>query len=426
MARSTSRDPSPPGLLDETLAGTRGVEALRRLAVDPLDHGVRELLTKQVPDWDGSSLRLVRTKYKPGRKLSAYYELSRRGVDAQPVAVIWTNGSAEVLVSPHDPAMPQLAGLHDPAHLTDVLEAMRQRPTDTFTDPRIHTVRYRPGQRHVLWVSQPGHRAVYIKMDRDDSGVRSVPIAAALRDRVADRCPGAGLVEPLGFSANDRAAVWRSAAGAPLWQRFETSRVRLLGRAVRTLHDIPPDDVPSTSAGAGSRDARDEIAATLRAGQHIETLLPTVGSDYRALVDELTAALDLIPTEAPAFNHGDLKADNVLTLGDSAGSGGHPQIRLLDLDRSGPADPALDLGKFVADLRWWSGADEGRVLALVSAFRDGYGECDPARWERAELLASLFQLKLAARRCAVHDPNWEIDVRARVAAAVPVLVREGS
>ena len=41
------------------------------MALDPLGHGVRGLLADQVPDWDGEDLRLIRTKYKPSRKLTA-------------------------------------------------------------------------------------------------------------------------------------------------------------------------------------------------------------------------------------------------------------------------------------------------------------------------------------------------------------------
>jgi aminoglycoside phosphotransferase (APT) family kinase protein len=108
--------------------------------------------------------------------------------------------------------------------------------------------------------------------------------------------------------------------------------------------------------------------------------------------------------------HGDLKSDNVLAH--------EGTVRLLDLDRSGPAEPALDLAKLVADLHWW--VDDATADTLVAAFRDGYGPTDSARWERADLLARLFRLKLTARRCAVHDPAWESEVRHRVDTAAPV------
>ena len=47
-------------------------------------------------------------------------------------------------------------------------------------------------------------------------------------------------------------------------------------------------------------------------------------------------------------------------------------MRILDLDRVCLGDPALDLGKFLADLRWWSGDDQ-RAGQLTEAFRAGYG-----------------------------------------------------
>jgi hypothetical protein len=409
MDRSQIRDSSPESL-DTTLAGTLGVEALRRLAADPLQHDVRELIADLAPEWDGSTPRLIRTKYKPSRKFTAHYVLTP-GDPARQVAVIWTNESVSVLVSPDDPAMPQLAGLHDRGHLTDLIGF----------DGRIDTVRYRPGQRHVLRVTSadgPGPEGtVYVKIDRDDSGARSIPVAQTLGARVAEQCPGAHLAEPIGWSAADRAGIWQGSPGEPLWQRFAGSPTdaagltHLVGRALHVLHETPLDVLPAQDDAA--RDSVAEIASTVRAGEHLAALLPDVAADFLSIVKDVADDLGRVPTEAPTFAHGDAKSDNVLALGD--------EVRLLDLDRCGPADPALDLAKFVADLRWWTGSDEDRANVLIDGFRSGYGESDPARWERASHLARLFQLKLAARRCAVHDPEWETHVRARVSAAAPVL-----
>ena len=406
MNRKAYREFSTPELLDETLAGIHGVEALRDMALDPLRHGVRDLLAEQAPWWDGSTPRLIRTKYKPSRKLSAYYELSP-GDPPRHAAVAWTNDSVQVLVSPDDPAMPQLAGLHDDAHRADLLG---------FAG-RVETIRYRPGQRHVLRVSAPD-RAVYVKIDKDDSGARAVPVAQALASRMAAECPGAGLAEPIGYSAVDHAGLWRSSPGEPLWQRLgdpaSAERLtHLLGRAVRVLHDTPADFLPPSADKA--HDVQAEVAATVRAGEHIGTLVPQLGSDFLTIVEAVIEGLAHVPTEAPTFTHGDLKSDNVLAF--------DGQVRLLDLDRCGPADPALDLAKFAADLHWWCAPDSERARALAESFRAGYGECDPARWDRAALLTRLFDLKLTARRCAVHYPAWDSHVRARVAAAAPVLAR---
>lgn len=406
MNPSIIGDASPTELPRETLTGSRGVGPLRDMALNPLRHGVRGLLTDLVPDWDGSLHRLIRTKYKPARKLTAYYQLTPDD-EASHVAVTWTNESVRALVSPDDPDMPGLAALHDRDHLTDLLG---------FAG-RIDTIRYRPGQRHVLRVSSPD-RVAYIKTDRDDSGARAVPVVQALTERVTSLCPGAHLAEPIGYSAADRAGLWEGAPGEPLWRRFaggapEARLTHLVGRALRVLHETPLGDLPAH--GRPARDTSMEIASTIRAGEHIAALLPEVGAEFLAIAHGVADDLARVPTEAPTFTHGDVKSDNVLAFG--------KEVRILDLDRCGPADPALDLAKFVADLRWWCGPDRNCAGGLIDAFLSGYGDADPARWERTVHLTRLFQLKLAARRCSVHDPAWETRVRARVSAAAPVLAR---
>ena len=45
---------------------------------------------------------------------------------------------------------------------------------------------------------------------------------------------------------------------------------------------------------------------------------------------------------------------------------------LLDLDRTGLAEPAMDLGKFLADLRWW-GTTTGLTFGLIRASSGGTG-----------------------------------------------------
>jgi hypothetical protein len=77
------------------------------------------------------------------------------------------------------------------------------------------------------------------------------------------------------------------------------------------------------------------------------------------------------------------------------------------------AEPALDLGKFLADLAWWV-PDDAQRGRLEEAFRAGYGPCDLVRWRRAALWAVLFRLKNAARRCPVHGVDWESHVARRI------------
>ena len=88
---------------------------------------------------------------------------------------------------------------------------------------RIEAVRYRPGQRHVLRVSAATDRdnpAAYLKIDRDNHGARAVRFAQAVGPLLRERSPRARLVAPLGYVAEDQAAIWRGMAGTAMSQEI--------------------------------------------------------------------------------------------------------------------------------------------------------------------------------------------------------------
>ncbi len=432
--------------LDETLYGALGQSAIREMVERPLRYGVADLLESCLPLGQPVDVRLLRAKFKPGRKLTAYYELSF-GDDhlaKRHAAVSWSvavpsrgsaapgedpattasrppfsrlgassdDGRLRLLISPADPSMPQLSRLTDPAHLDALRDVMTGDLPGSAGLVTLTTVRYRPGQRHVLHVGSRGARQdVYVKTDRDCSGAAAVAVAEVFRVALQRGCPQARVAEPLGYSVEDSAALWRNAPGRPLRSllRLRTSQrqraVYVLGRALRVMHATPAGaGAPPRSTGAGGHDGEAEAAAWLRTGEHISALSADVGRRYAALVADAVDALDRLPKEGATLTHGDLKSDNLLADGD--------RLRILDLDRVGWADPALDLGKFVADLHWWcAGSDADK---LSSAFRAGYGATSPSRWARADVLAALFRLKFAARRVGVQDVDWSREVHRQV------------
>jgi aminoglycoside phosphotransferase (APT) family kinase protein len=191
--------------------------------------------------------------------------------------------------------------------------------------------------------------------------------------------------------------------------------VSLLGQALRVLHDSSAVEQSGVLAQLPAHSFAAEAVSVLRAGELIRALLPSVGRAYDALVAAVVDRLERQTGAPMTFLHGDLKADNLLVDGD--------RVRILDLDRSCVGDPALDLGKFLADLAWWRGGPAlgAEADALAAAFRDGYGPGAGDRWARAGVLAALYQLKFAARRCAVHDEQWAARVTAQVTAASATL-----
>src|SRR5688500_8313244 len=143
-------------------------------------------------------LSLLRTKYKPGRKLSAYYVLTSVDGSAEDrhAAVTWTvtpTGTRTALwLSPEDDDMPQLQRLTDARHVAALAAALDGHPLPAPQGGRMRTVRYRPGQRHVL-VTDRGWdtRRVYVKTDRDRSGANAVEMAGVVQEAFDHHLPAA-------------------------------------------------------------------------------------------------------------------------------------------------------------------------------------------------------------------------------------------
>ena len=437
--------------LAEVLDGGLGADGVGDLVHHPMQHGLASLLNQCLPGREQlTTTTLLRTKFKPGRKLTAYYRL-QVGAEVRPIALSWfaelpadSVGSAELqdrgasrqlvapfahlsartegglialLIAPIDPQMPQLMRLSDHSYVTGLLATLHADSALRSEARRTQAVRYRPGQRHVLRVSAgagPDQQAAYLKIDRDDHGARAVRFARAVGPLLAERSPGARLVEPLGYGAEDQVAVWRGLAGTAMSEEIrDPSRAsRLLasiGEAVRVLHDIgeqTADNALTADQRSAPHSARSELPSVLGAGQYLSVLLPEVAVRYRVLAMEVLERLEDLPSEDPRLGHGDLKCDNILVA--------ENRVHLLDLDRTGLAEPAMDLGKFLADLAWWGHRHGVDVAGPVRDFLEAYGPCDPARLSRARLIAVLYRLKLAARRTPVHDPNWYSQVERQV------------
>ncbi|HEY6931949.1 MAG TPA: phosphotransferase [Marmoricola sp.] len=402
--------------------------AVRRVLTDPAHHGLGEALEVHSRTTPAPPV-LLRSRYKPGRTLRAYYRMRRSaGAREQHLAVTWSlqqegghSAAPDVLLSPSDPAMPQLERLADAGHVSALLEQLTGRAMPPAASARVTTVRYRPGQRHVLRVRLDSRgRSVYVKTDRDRSGARAVPVAELVRAVLARSCPEVDVVEAIGYSSASSSALWWASAGSPLARLLLTGApgtsqaVNRLGEALRTLHEDPSLHRLATSGTTvRERDAAAEADALLGCGSHIAALLPDAARAFGDLASAALEDLEAMPEEEPGFTHGDFKAENVLVR--------RSRPRILDLDRWCRAEPALDLGKLLADLAWWS-REPDEVRRLQRTLKAGYGPCDPVRWQRADRWAVLFMLKFAARRCLLHDPAWPSRVASQIDAAGEALL----
>ena len=439
-----------PSVIDEVLSGQRGVEPIRWLLLRPADLAAGEFLRACLPAVPPLQWHLLRSKFKPGRKLSAWYELvapraahprrvavtwhagpvappeaTLRSLDAEardrglaaPFTRLWTGSpdhQVHLLLAPLDPAFPHLVRFYDPVYVSGLFggvpgAAVGNRSFD------VRPVRYRPGQRHVLRyvpLAGPGV-AMVAKIYRDGTADRLRGLAGRLAEPVASGSPGR-IAQPLPSGPDHRAGLWLQATGRPLWQALgddpgSLPMTAVAGVVLRVIHDIHPGPV------VAERGITDEVAAAARACAHIIGLLPTLGGRLRRMLDSVGERVQGLPAEAPAMVHGDAKCDNLLVDRDG--------LTVIDLDRCGYADPALDIGKLLADLRWWCeriGLDPGTVQGQFLA---GYGGCDRARLARARAYEVLFQVKIAARRLGVDDPAWAHQVTEALGHAESRLAR---
>lgn len=457
---------SPPasGQIARLVAGHRGLEGVRRAVTDPFAYGLGPLLDHCLPNRSRRlAPMLLRSKYLPGRTLTAYYTLAAGNDHHAPrhLAVTWSvvppdldgvallereaevrglvepfsrlvaatpDGCLTLLLAPMDPAFPRLVRLSEPGYVTSTAASLAGRRTTSERD--VRTVRYRPGQRHVLRVTTTdptgsgsprdpvlGGRgsdagAAIVKLHRDGAGTRPIAVATALDAALTAAVPGVRPARSIGYVEADQATWWAAEDGEPVWRRLSDLRapglLRRIGQALRVVHEagpVPadaawPDPLPSYPRipPLPRYDAFAEMAATARAAEHIRGLLPQVGARIRDVISQLGDGLAARPAEPATLIHGELSCENVLVAGD--------ELRLIGLDRASIAEPALDLGTFVADLWWWCASLGVDARPAVAAFVEGYGPCDRVRLARAHGLAVLFHLKLAGRRIPVHHPEW--------------------
>ena len=399
--------------------------------------------------------RLYRAKFKPGRKLSGYFGVTttapRRAY--QSVAVYWSASSfgdghgrtqdlerlqverletearlrgllgpfdgleayvpawrMSVRIAPLDPAFPQLVRLSDATYLRHVLGGDRYE---------VKTIRYRPGQRHVLLIRGEADgrgQWVFAKLSRDTAGATIEGSARALADALAAHGVGVAAVRPLAYLADDDASLWPAVGGTPLSRLLRRADPSLgvhltgAGRALRVLHDLPAGIAPP-----GRRTGYpEEVRLIERTCEHVRALLPGTGSRVSEVLERAAASLDRHPAGDAVLAHGDYKSDHLFVDG--------PRMTMIDLDRCASAERAMDLGKFLADLRWWLGGASTDVLASAQQrFLTGYGRVDRTVLLRAHLYEAMFLLKLAAHRIPVYQSGWPSLTTSVVAQAKSIL-----
>ena len=136
------------------------------------------------------------------------------------------------------------------------------------------------------------------------------------------------------------------------------------------------------------------------------------------MLGQARSAYRRLAGEPPTLVHGDAKLDHFWST---------PRgLTLLDLDRCCPGDPAFDIGKLLADLRWrFAIAGRRGVAEAHRGLLDGYGRASAPRLDRARIYEGVLLLKIAGRRVPLVHPRWADVTLGLVAAARVALEQTG-
>lgn len=389
-------------------------------------------------------------RFKPGRKLTAYLDLvvrvgATKEYRVRPMTVTWESNndgdrqtcpapggggapwsggalpemklmadSAEhgmrIRVSQLDARFIQLVRLSDPRHAGAMLADAYASANAGPRKRRIHrytvtSVRYRPGKRHVLRydpLDPPNEEAVFAKLYTNESGAQLFGVANRAADWLAEQGDGVHAVRPLAYIAEDGVVLYPRVLGAPLSNHMRCpseGRARCLertGAALYALHRLPG----TVSGPLEVRNFATEIEAIERASSHLAVLGPRMGRAVEALLDRAKELHERLPQEPPTFTHRDFKSEHVWVT--------PAELTLIDFDRAHLADPAVDVGTFLADLQWWHATyDLPGMIEAQQRFLAGYVPSAPIeRWVRARLYEAIKLVKMTIVRIHLFERDW--------------------
>lgn len=447
--------------IDEVLSGRTGMQGIRWLLLSTTaKKALADQLRALLPD--GAAVReccLREVRFKPGRKITAYYDVSVNHMDSEgrqvcPAAVTWEqNGHApwpeetaalarmqaeavqrgvaapfeqllghscdwrmRICVSPLDARFTQLARVSDPRHIRNLLTTtgIAASPSRRSGEYIVTALKYRPGKTHILRYDplDPGGDSVFAKLYiiegqtrafRREDAARCFRVTRNAADWLEERGDCGRALRPLAYSAEDAVVVYPQAAGTPL-SGYAQRRVdevapwfERAGAVLRNLHQMP---VKLLAPLGPPHDFAAEIRLIAKKSAHIRPLLPQVGSAIEALLDRARELHEQLPQEPPTFTHGDLKSEHIWVA--------PGRLTLMDFDTSHLADPALDLGCLLADWQFWRATSPQAGLEKVQeSFLAGYAPGVPKeRLLRARLYEAIGLIKCAVRRVQLFENDW--------------------
>ena len=323
------------------------------------------------PEYDPHQIRIRQFSHSLGRSAIISYEVEWHPDDYLPTqhftVMIDRNEPAQVFQYPDDPLLP---GLGEASHPETALRLLNKHVLAVGARrARVEVIRYRPGSRAVLRHSV-GRIRFYARVMRPST---VAPLLAAR--------------EPIGRSSfvlprlaghwSEGCVVWVSEIPGKNLRRHirrgSTPDAEPLLEGLQTLWAqtfVAPGVRPFNLAGA-----YDSAKRTFRHKVH------QGDATWRSL-DEATRVLDpFVKSWRPvSLAHNDFYDDQLLVLPDG-------RMALVDFEEVGPGDPMLDVGNFLAHLRWRSRLGRQRDYDASAPFYDSFRDeaLQRFRWNASEL-----------------------------------------
>jgi aminoglycoside phosphotransferase (APT) family kinase protein len=298
-------------------------------------------------------------KYEPGMRCTVLYRAGDRLVrgdllddpsdGAQSARPVVAPG-VRLSPFPDDPDLPGLADVADPARLLDRLRNALPGGGRSLRC-RVDLLRYRPGKRATLAVELRGPsvasagRAQRFVVKSYHQGRKAAAVAAeaVLLDATVDAA------SPLRFAAvrahlpDLSLVVQEHVPGVRLdsvVRRQDSVAAHALARAAAALAALHAQPVVSDRI----RSIEAELDRFSARGLRVAQVDPGTGAALVDLATRLVATARDVPAGVVGLVHGDCKPSQFLLRGKR-------EVVLLDLDSCGQADPAGDVGTFLATLR---------------------------------------------------------------------------
>jgi aminoglycoside phosphotransferase (APT) family kinase protein len=322
-------------------------------------HRMAPRLRAALLDGRASACHVLDAKYEPGLRCTVLYQVGDRMVrgdllDEDSVAdeadgPIVAPG-VRLYPFPRDPELPALATATDPAALTRVLRGSLPDGGRGLLGCRIQLLRYRPGKRATLGVdlrrvaAHPSDGSGSYVMKAYDDGGKAAAVAAEADALAALAHPGAPLhFAPVRAHIPELSLVVQGRVRGARLDAMLTAgpaaaaALRRVAVALAALHRMPP-------VGERQRPVDIQLARFAARSARVSSVDAVAGRALAHLAAGLASTAAEVGPGAVGLVHGDCKPSQFL-LGDDR------RVTVLDLDSCGRADPASDVGTFLATLR---------------------------------------------------------------------------